>query len=347
MKLLPVLHNNLNPDYYITLKYISSISDRVCVIGITEEIEKKCGELNLKIVEFSDFDYMIYLYTGDNVSTGGGDFKKELERLGCNETPEKVDVVYMYATLDKSRYFKVPLIYRKDVVFYPNHTSIKHSTFSYDYTLFVMKTTLESTMLHLATRDLSKNLYCDFILRYYKYLLSGEFPLGTNDTSDTKIQEIDEDTCDEFEGEVLYQSKKYLEAFVKTKKISPLLRLAEYHLDQKDPITSYMFSRMSLELEDSPIYFFNNRSDYLNNRYTLFAEVCLLLGRTDEGKLALSKTTADHPVREKYKEIQAKSIAKTKKQFINTKMEEYSKLYPNLTNKQLQSKIKKEWSKRK
>lgn len=329
MRLLPVLHNNLNPDYYITLKYISSISDKVCIIGITEEIEKKCSELNLKIVDFSDFDYMMYLYTGDNISTGG-DIKKEL-------TSFDGDVMYIYATLDKVKYFKVPLVYKKDITFYPDHTKIKYSTFSYDYTLFLAKSTLETTMLHLATRDLKTDSYCAFILQYYRYLMSGSIV-------DPSFQ--DEKLPDEFEGEVLYQYKKYFESFVKTKKVSPLLRLSEQYLDKKDPITAYMFSRMSLELEDSPIYFFNNRSEYLNDRYTLFAEICLLLDRVEEGKLILSKTTADHPVREKYKEIQSKSNTKTRKQFLNTKLEEYTKLYPNLTSKQIQNKIRNEWTKR-
>ena len=51
-------------------------------------------------------------------------------------------------------------------------------------------------------------------------------------------------------------------------------------------------------------------------------------------------------VLEKYKKIENSVKQKTKKQFFNSKIQEYSQLYPNLNNKQILSKVKNDWRKK-
>ena len=335
MKILPILHHNGNTDFYITLKYFSTLSDRIYVIGETDEIKERCKELKLTIlpdIEKEEYDYILYLYSGDNIS--GGDITKEIK------ISKDADIIYIFSVCDtnKTIFFKNPILYKKKV---PFHTSIftseyKVYTASFDFSMSISASTLESQIVFLSTRQ-NKDEYIAFLLEFYKYILTGD-----------KIRFSDGDLkITEFVAENEYQNKRFFDSFVRCKKIPPLLRLAEDYVEKKDPITAYMFSRMSLELEDSEIYFFNKRDDYLKNRYTLFADICLQIGKIEEGRLALAKLgDDDHPLKKKYREIEGQDVIKTKKQFFNVKVEEYRKMYPKLTGNQILTKIKNEWKKR-
>ncbi len=333
MKFLPILHHNGNSDFYITLKYISTISTEICVLGINSEIEEKIYELKLNLImDIDKYEYFMLLYSGDNISNGS-DFQKELKIME-SRIPD-FDMLYMWCTMGNGQFFKKPLIYKKNTELLVNSHDKKINTFSYDFTLFIQRTTLDTELIYLATKDTE---YSKFLTEYYVYLCN-----NTNIT-ETKLENP------EYQALSLYTRKQYLESFELCKKIDPLIALAKYYFfEKKDTICAYMFSRMSIEIEDANSFFFCSRNLYSYDRYILFADITFDCNKFDEGKLILQKIENykddeyTKNVLEKYQKIQNSVKHKTKKQFFNTKLQEYSQLFPNLNNKQLLTKVKNEW----
>ena len=148
----------------------------------------------------------------------------------------------------------------------------------------------------------------------------------------------------------------YIKALEHSKRAEPLVKISNYYKDKKDWLMSFTFSDFACRLTypDHCILFVDKRV-YEWERWHLLGIVGYYCDRFEEGKAACcSAIAAGHAKEVEQKNLQfyydkEKEIRKnsqpllTKKQFMDMKLKEIEKTYPNLTKKQTYNRANKEW----